>query len=66
MTLQLNCKSDPQAGLRRLRMQNSESDPGVSKTTKEYLELVCKMYNISVIKVIRVVGFSMYVTLNEI
>ena len=58
------CKHfDPQA---RLRMQNSKSDPGTSKTDKALLELVCKMDNISVIKMTRVVIVSIHVTLTEI
>ena len=47
-------------------MQNSKCSPGMSKQKRNYSELVCKMNNISVIKVTQVVIVSMYVTLTEI
>ena len=52
-------KSDPQAGL---RVQNSKSDPEWEKQARNYSELVCKMDNISVIKVTRVVIVSKVAT----
>ena len=45
-------------------MQNRKSDPGIrAKQTRNYSELICKMDNISGIKVTRVVIISVRVTL---